>query len=189
MSPFAYLSVLTSIVLALGITRILSGYGQLVQVRHEVRVYWVHAFWGINVLLYLLMNWWILYRWQVETKWTFFLFVFVLLSPVIGYLLAALLFPEHIDIGADLKEQYYSNSRLFFLLAALLSPIDLIDTSLKGVSHLLAQGPIYFVTIFLLFTLNLVAASTKRESYHKFFVVFFFIYILLFIGINLRVLA
>jgi hypothetical protein len=42
MDPFSYLSVLTSIVLALGITRILTGLGRLLQKRGRVRVYWVH---------------------------------------------------------------------------------------------------------------------------------------------------
>jgi hypothetical protein len=42
MDPFSYLSVLTSIVLALGITRILSGLGRLEQTRGRVRIYWVH---------------------------------------------------------------------------------------------------------------------------------------------------
>ncbi len=38
MNPFAYLSVLTSIVLALRITRVLTGLGKLLQVRGRVTV-------------------------------------------------------------------------------------------------------------------------------------------------------
>jgi hypothetical protein len=49
MDPFSYLSVLTSIVLALGITRILSGVGRLLQTRGRVRIYWVHLLWALNL--------------------------------------------------------------------------------------------------------------------------------------------
>jgi hypothetical protein len=42
MDPFSYLSYLTSIVLALGITRVITGLGRLLQVRGRMRLYWVH---------------------------------------------------------------------------------------------------------------------------------------------------
>jgi len=64
MDPYSYLSVLTSIVLALGITRILSGLGWLLQKRGRVRVYWMHLLWALNLFLYLALNWWILFRWE-----------------------------------------------------------------------------------------------------------------------------
>ena len=68
MDPFSYLSVLTSIVLALGITRILTGLGRLMQQRGRVKNYWVHLLWMMNVFLYLVLNWWILFRWQSQTN-------------------------------------------------------------------------------------------------------------------------
>jgi hypothetical protein len=40
--PFSYLSFLTSIVLALGVTRVLTGLGQLLQHRGRIALYWVH---------------------------------------------------------------------------------------------------------------------------------------------------
>jgi heme A synthase len=189
MDPFSYLSVLTSIVLALGITRILTGLGRLLQKRGRVRVYWVHLMWGLNLFLYLTLNWWILFRWQAQQQWTFFLFLFVLISPTIGFLLSVLLFPDEIDDGSDLKRHFYHNHRSYFLLAALLFPVDAIDTLLKGWQHFLNQGPVYFLTLTLLCALCLVAAFTKNERYHAVFSVFFLIYLLAFITINLRVLA
>ena len=94
MEPFGYLSILTSIVLGLGITRVLSGCGELLQVRQHTGLYWVHLLWGLNLFLYLVLNWWILFRWQTETEWSFFIFLFVLLSPTVGFLLSILLFPD-----------------------------------------------------------------------------------------------
>jgi hypothetical protein len=189
MDPFAYLSVLTSIVLALGITRLLSGVGRLLQDRSHIQIYWVHLLWTLNVFLYLVLNWWILFRWHSRQNWSFFLFLFVLLSPTISYLLTVLLMPDPFPDGLDLKQHFFDNHQWFFTLAALLPIIDALDTLLKGREHFMAQGSLYILTILLLFILNVVAARIRDERYHTFFVVFFFIYLLGFIAINLRLLG
>src|SRR4030095_7570423 len=64
MGAFEYLSVLISIILALGMTRVRAGVGEMLQARSRRRVYWVHAIWIINVFLYLVVAWWIFYRWR-----------------------------------------------------------------------------------------------------------------------------
>jgi hypothetical protein len=189
MNPFAYLSVLTSIVLALGIARVLTGLGKLLQARGRILIYWVHLVWSLNVFLYQVLNWWILFRWQRQEQWTFFLFLFVLLSPTITFLLSVLLFPDRLEDGIDLKQHFYANHRWFFALAALLAPIDAIDTLLKGRAHFAAQGPLYIVTLLFVFGGTVAAASTKRERFHALFSVFFLVYLLAFIGINLRLLT
>ncbi|MCX6561619.1 MAG: hypothetical protein NTZ26_14025 [Candidatus Aminicenantes bacterium] len=61
-------SLLTSIVLALGITRILTGIGKIVQLRGRIRHSWLHLLWALDVLLFLLLNWWVLFRWHTTTK-------------------------------------------------------------------------------------------------------------------------
>src|SRR6266404_5721690 len=62
MNAFEYLSVLISIILALGMTRVLGGVGEMLQARSHRRIYWVHAIWIINLFLYLVIAWWIFYR-------------------------------------------------------------------------------------------------------------------------------
>jgi hypothetical protein len=189
MTPFEYITLLTSIVLALGITRVLTGFGRVLQLRRRVRMYPVHLLWAANVLLWLLLNWWILYRWHTFNSWTFFLFLFVLISPIVAFLLAVLLFPEPLEAGADLKQHYYANHRAFFILAALLPVVDALDTYLKGWSHFRAQGPQYVVTLLMLLVLSIACAVTKRERLHAGFAVFFLLYMMAFVSINLRVLS
>ena len=41
MGAFEYLSVLISIILALGMTRVLAGVGEMLQARSRHRIYWV----------------------------------------------------------------------------------------------------------------------------------------------------
>jgi hypothetical protein len=124
MSAFEYLSVLISIILALGMTRVLGGVGEMLQARSRRRIYWVHAIWIVNLFLYLVVAWWIFYRWRNQQPWTFFLFVFVLISPTILYLASLLLFPREgdVDLAVDYKTHYYANHRAFFILFALFTP-------------------------------------------------------------------
>ncbi len=189
MNPFEYISLLTSIVLALGITRTLTGVGRMLDERQRIHLYWVHFVWVANVFLWLLLNWWILYRWHDQAHWTFFLFVFVLLSPILAFLLSVLLIPEPFEEGADLKLHYFANQRWFFALAAMLPPLDAVDTLLKGLDHFLSQGIQYPITIGLLFVLMLVAFRTRNERFHAAFSIFFLVYILFFISLNLAVLV
>lgn len=188
MDPFSYLSTLTSIILALGIARILTGIGKLLQVRGQVRIYWVHLVWALNLFLYMVLIWWILYRWHAPREWDFFLFLFVLLSPIIAFLESVLLFPDVLPSDADLKQHFFANHSWFFILAACLAPLDAVDTFLKGWDHFVAQGLIYPFFLTILFITSLIAAFTTREKYHAFFAVFFLFYLVAFIGINLRVL-
>ena len=105
MGAFEYLSVLISIILALGMTRVLAGVGEMLQARSRHRVYWVHVIWIVNLFLYLVIAWWIFYRWRDQQPWTFYLFLFVLISPTILYLASVLLFPREgdVDTAIDYK--------------------------------------------------------------------------------------
>ena len=104
MDPFSYLSVLISIVLALAMTRILAGIGEMLQARTRRRVYWVHAVWVLNLFLFTVVAWWIFYRWRNLEQWTYFLFLFVLIAPTILYLAAVVLFPpEGAQEGTDYR--------------------------------------------------------------------------------------
>jgi hypothetical protein len=177
MGAFEYLSVLISIILALGMTRVLAGVGEMLQARSRRRVYWVHAIWIINVFLYLVVAWWIFYRWRNQQPWTFFLFIFVLISPTLLYLASLLLFPREgdVDSAVDYKTHYYANHRAFFILFALFAPVDIVDSLLKGVPHFLNLGLPYIV-INVLFLAGLVtAAITRNERYHQFYAIYFLV--------------
>src|SRR5256884_931541 len=97
MDPFSYICVLTSIVAGLAVTRLVSGFGQLLQTRARTPPYWVHALWMVNVLLTMIITWWVQYRWRDVPHWTLFLFLWLLVAPLILYLVAALLFPTNQD--------------------------------------------------------------------------------------------
>ena len=175
MDPFSYLSVLISIILALGMTRVLAGVGEMLQARSRRRLYWVHAVWIANLFLYLVVAWWIFYRWRNQQPWTFFLFIFVLISPTILYLASIILFPPEsaLDEFVDYKTHYYSNHRAFFILFATFTPVDVVDSLLKGIPHFFELGPPYFVSALLYFAGLTTAGITRNERYHQVFAIFF----------------
>ena len=175
MDPFSYLSVLISIVLALGMTRVLAGVGEMLQARSRRHIYWVHVVWTVNVFIYLVIAWWVFYRWRYQQPWTFLLFVFVLISPTILYLAALLLFPREgaADQLINYKTHFYANHRAFFIILALYGPVDVVDSLLKGVHHFLELGPAYIISIALFLAGVTIAAITRNERYHQFYALFF----------------
>jgi hypothetical protein len=177
MNAFDYLSVLISIILALAMTRVLGGVGEMLQARSHRHIYWVHVIWIINLFLYLVVEWWIFYRWRNQQPWTFLLFIFVLIGPTLLYLASILLFPREAvaDESVDYKTHYYANHRAFFILFGLYGPVDVVDTLLKGVPHFLEQGPPYVVSTILFVTGMTIAAITRNERYHECYAIFFLV--------------
>jgi hypothetical protein len=175
MAAFEYLSVLISIILALGMTRVLAGVGEMLQARTQRQIYWVHVIWIVNLFIYLVVAWWIFYRWRNQQKWTFFLFVFVLISPTILFLASMLLFPREgsIDESVDYKTHYYANHRAFFAIFSMFAVVDIADSLLKGIPHFLELGAPYVISSALYFSGMLTAAITRNERYHEFYAVFF----------------
>src|SRR3954468_24001365 len=117
MDPFSYIIVLTSIVLGLGVTRIVGGVGHLLQTRKRRRVYWVHILWMVNLLVLMALLWFMTYRWRGNDHWTFFLFVWLILAPTILYLIAALLFPDQDEAEpiTDWHVYFFDHNREIFL--------------------------------------------------------------------------
>jgi hypothetical protein len=177
MAAFEYLSVLISIILALAMTRVLGGVGEMLQARSQRHIYWVHVIWIINLFLYLVVEWWIFYRWRNQQPWTFLLFIFVLIGPTLLYLASILLFPREaaLDESVDYKTHYYANHRAFFIIFGLYGPVDVVDTLLKGVPHFLEQGPQYVVSTTVFIVGMTIAAITKNEGYHQFYALFFLV--------------
>ncbi len=89
----------------------------------------------------------------------------------------------------DLRQHYFANHRWFFTLGAILPPADAVDTLLKGTEHFRAQGPVYVIFLAVVFIMMVIAARTRRAGYHAFFTIFFLVYLIAFISVNLRVLT
>ena len=71
MTEFEFLAVFISIVVGLGVTHILYGTARLIHNRGRQKIGKLHFIWTLNVLLILLLNWWILFLWADHAEWSF----------------------------------------------------------------------------------------------------------------------
>jgi len=69
---FDYIAVLVSIVLGLCATLVMSQLSEAIQAHHRKHGYWVHTVWMVNLFIYLILEWWVFYRWHNTTAWNFF---------------------------------------------------------------------------------------------------------------------
>jgi hypothetical protein len=166
---FNYVAVLVSIIVGLSATRVMSGLGEVIQAANRPRIYWVHVLWHITLLFNVMLGWWLLYRWRLTSDWTFFLFMWITIAPILTYLAAAILIPGELETtgSPDWRDYYYKNRRGFFFAFGAIAPLDIIDTLLKGWQHFLAQGPSYLPFIAFWTIGCLVAAISRNELYHK----------------------
>ncbi len=172
---FNYIAVLVSIVLGLCATLVMSQLSEAIQAHHRKHGYWVHTVWMVNLFIYLILEWWVFYRWHNTTSWNFFLLIWVTITPTLLYLAAGVLCPGDLEStdAKNWREYYYANRRGFFFIMMLLWPLDVIDTLLKGKQHFIDQGPLYLPTLTIWTTGTVIAGVTANERYHRFWSLFF----------------
>jgi len=95
--------------LGLGITQLPSGIADLVHQSNRVRGLLAHLCWVVVIVLILhVQEWWLTYDLRSFQPWQLPTFLFLMIRPVILFILARLLFPFGIQEGIiDLKEFYH----------------------------------------------------------------------------------
>ncbi len=134
MSRFEYLSVLVSIVIALGISEMTVSWGRALQQRHQLTFSWLHLFWTLFIVLLMVQFWWGFWNFRLVEPWSLPALLSVLVEAVTLVLAALLLAPRGAESGPlDLDRLFFANSRLFFILgAALIAQLALVDTFVAG---------------------------------------------------------
>jgi hypothetical protein len=128
-SAFEYVTVFISIILGLGVTQILTGIADLIHQNERVKIYWPHLVWVLLVLVLHVLDWWVTFQLRNLPQWRFPMFLFVLLYPVVLFILARLLFPFGFSEGSiNLKKFYFENYRRIFLFGAMLAFLSVLDT-------------------------------------------------------------
>lgn len=169
---FAYLSVLISIIIGLGITHLLTGVGRFLGGSDVPRVFGVHVVWTVNILLYQAFFWWFTFKWADLETWTFGLFLFVLAYAILLYLLAVILYPVGLPAGFDFRGHFYRRRRWFFSVLAFLSLVDVVDTVLKGPENISGVGRAGLIFLASSMSGPVVAAFARRPLFHKIYSVY-----------------
>ena len=117
MSPFEYVIVLVSLILGLGITTILTGVAGWIRVgtRHS-KVYYPYMIWIILVFVMHFHEWWESYSLMYYIhEWSLLFFLFLILYPIVLYLLANLMFPNQHTPDFDSRVYYLANWKKFII--------------------------------------------------------------------------
>ncbi len=164
-SAFEYVTVLISIILGLGITQILTGIADLIHQSGRVKVYWPHLLWVLIVLVLHVQEWWVTYDLRHYVPWRLPTFLFIMIYPVILFILARLLFPFGLQEGLiDLKTFYYGNYRKFFLFAIGLAMLAILDgLFIRGDTLKSQAAKLIIPFVFLI----LIARKQSPEWVHK----------------------
>lgn len=118
MTQFEFLAVIISIVLAFGISDILSSWGEQIRLRREIRAYHLHFAWSVLLLLAMIAAWWGLWVLRSRPEWTFPAYVMLVVPYLTLALIAYVLTPALTEGERDIKRYYYDTSRWLFSLAA-----------------------------------------------------------------------
>ncbi len=120
MTRFEYLSVLISIVLALGISEVLFCWSRLIQRRSQVRFSWLHGYWSVLIVFLIIQYWWGFWNFRTVENWSLALLMVVIVQGMTLVTCALLLVPGRVLSGeTDLEKHYYDNTRPFFIFGAL----------------------------------------------------------------------
>lgn len=164
MNPSEHLAVLVSIIIGLAIADLLTSFHRLVRARDRVRFHWLPLTWAGLIFLQLVQIWWVyFFALQAELWRGYFAYVFFLLVPVLLFLIASWVLPDHeAKEGVDLEAYYLKEHAWLFGLISLAVVVQVASELLLGVPFLEPARLIQATA--LLFFLSL--AFTKNLRYH-----------------------
>ena len=171
MEMYLHVRVLFTIILGLGVSRLLTGVARIVQHPKEYKVYWVHLLWALFLFLYLIHFWWWEYRLETIRQWTFPLYFFIAMYAVLLFLLCVLLFPEEMADYDGFKEYFYSRRQWIFSLMTILFLADIVDTFIKGSAYWHSIGIAYYTRTALYIVFSAAAIKIKNEKFHATFAI------------------
>jgi hypothetical protein len=94
MGAFEHVISLLSFVYALAIAHLLTTVARLISARERVRFSWFHAYWMLNALIVLVLDWISYWDMHALPNWTMASLGIVLLQSFVDYMQAALVCPE-----------------------------------------------------------------------------------------------
>jgi hypothetical protein len=143
MNQFEFLSVFVSIIIALGISNILSSAMRLIRRRGRVRMHCTTAIWMAVLFLLQVLIWWLAFQRRESSNWTFFRFLLYLLMPILVSVPGYLLVPEiEMELAPefDLEREFNHNRRWFFAILGAMGATGLAEYFLSSGTSKLGIG-------------------------------------------------
>lgn len=177
MAIFEFVLVMVSLILAIGLTRMLGALSTMISNRHERRLEWFSLTWIATFFLYVPAYWWSLWDFR-EVEWTFPAYFYLLLMPTMLFL-AISLFVQSGDnvVGLSRIHDFNRIRKPFFLALAVGQVVGAWDGWLMSVEpfiNILRWVQIGLIALFV------VGAVSDREAVQKFIAVA--VFVILFAG-------
>jgi hypothetical protein len=167
MGAFEYVMVLVSIVIGLAITHLLnalaSGVHRLRGHGEPLRLESVYLLWVGFLLIWLVSFWWWEFKFQeIESDWSFGLYLFVISYAVSLFLLAAVLVPSRLVGVTDSYAYFMDGRKWFFWGVILVIGLDTVDSFLKGTEW--GLRPFYLFQSGVMLAASLAGLLSNRRS-------------------------
>ena len=165
MSGFEFVLVLYSIIAGLGISEILSGWGEQIRARHRMSVYPLQIALSLLLMFYGTTFLWAFWTFR-DNVWTFSLYLSLAALPMIISLASRVI---RVDTSIDApppKEQYFHSARPVFLLLSLV-PATLVLLSFAsalGDSVLDRPDIVQLTTVRLLICIGMLYLAWSRRA-------------------------
>ncbi len=129
LSQFEFVLVIASIVVALSLTRLFDGLGQILQKKMTGKsIDATHAAFSLFLTALLLVIWWSLFRWDQESDWNFLKYLTITLYMASFYALASILYPRN----AEEPPRFLEVRRSFYLALLANSLLEIFNQYLLG---------------------------------------------------------
>lgn len=175
MSSFEFIAALISIIIGLGITNLLAGAGRSFYRRRETPMDEVHLVFTVATLLLLVLQWWITFKWNGETEWSFDKFLILVVWTISNYLLTVFLYPPDLSEAEEHAGRFERNRSGYYSAFIAMNLLDAAQTAIHGdLFHPVWYLP--FVGQYAL--LAAVGLCARRHGYDRFFGWYFLITLL-----------
>jgi hypothetical protein len=172
MNEFEFLAVFISIVVGLGVTHILYGLARLIHNRGKQRLAKIHFVWTLNVLLILLLNWWVLFLWADYPSWSFDIYLLLIGWGIALYMLSVILYPPDIKLEDSYDEVFEKNRTWLFGTFITFVGLDVAQTAVRGQ---LFEPKIYLPFVLHYAVLTAVGIATSNKRYQNFLAWYFLV--------------
>lgn len=164
MGAFEHVISLLSFVYALAIAHLLTTVARLIGARERVRFSWFHAYWMLNALLVLVIDW--VSYWDMHTlpNWTMASLAIVLAQSFVDYMQAALVCPEIPAEGEiDLQEFHRTRSGRYIGAFAVVTIVAFLDNLYFGSSYNIVEVLSQNLVVPVLIVVSVVATFVRRR--------------------------
>jgi hypothetical protein len=166
MSSFEFISILMSIVIGLGVTNLLSGAARAFYRRNKTPMDEVNIVVTVATLLLLVLQWWVTFKWNTETHWSFDRFLALIVWTISMYLMTVFLYPPDISEEEERQIRFEHNRSGYYSSFILMCVLDIVQAAMHGdLFH-----PIWYLPYAGQYTLFAAGGlCARRRSYDRFF--------------------